>query len=228
MNKFVVVALLLFSSLVFAQVVTSESEFDQKIKEAMPTVNVEETFANETQPVETRKSGVTDPNANKAENEIPLRLDAAKGNGAPESPWMRFTLALSVVGLLGVGTFIMTKKYATNKGNKSSKGQIQILTQHHLGPKKSLAIVRVAGESILIGISEHNINLIKSLSLIDEEIPEELPSSFKSSLSKSGFDEMILDRDMDSRDRSAAEMEDEFSIGGIRDAVKSKLKGLRG
>lgn len=219
---------MMISTMAMAQTVMDEQSFDQKIKEAIPSVNVEETMQPVTQEAVSKKENVAESEANKAESEIPLHLNNTKAAGAPDSPWMRFMLAISVVGLLGVGALIITKKYATNKTNKSAKGQIQVLTQHHLGPKKSLAIIRVAGESILIGISEHNINLIKSLALLDEDIPEEVPSSFKSSLNKTGFEELILERNMDPRDRAADDMDDDFSISGIRDVVKSKLKGLRG
>ena len=41
-----------------------------------------------------------------------------------------------------------------------------------------MAIIRVAGESILIGVTDSHISMIKSLSLIDDEVPSEVPQKF--------------------------------------------------
>jgi flagellar protein FliO/FliZ len=40
----------------------------------------------------------------------------------------------------------------------------------------------VAGESLLIGVTENNINLIKALALIDDEVPAHLPNHFDGAL----------------------------------------------
>ncbi len=122
-----------------------------------------------------------------------------------------------MVGLLGGGVFWFLKKYAVPKGVKSQT-QIKVLQQHYLGPKKSLAIVRVAGESILIGVTDSNITMIKSLSLLDDEVPEETPATFSKILSSSK-NETTKD---DSRDDS-----EDFSFGGIKDKVSKRLRGMR-
>ncbi len=104
--------------------------------------------------------------------------------------------------------------------------QIKILTQHYLGPKKSLAVIRVAGESILIGITDSSINAIKTLSLMDDEIPDHVPGAFNETLDR----KTKADAKNDSRQFNISNMEtadEEFTVAGLQDLVKEKLKGMR-
>lgn len=141
----------------------------------------------------------------KAENEIPLNLESKKGPAASESPFYKFILFFSILGILLTGAWILLKKFNT-KNISRNQNEIKVLAQHFLGPKKSLVVVRVAGESILIGVTENNINLIKALSLLDEELPEVTPGNFKELINAE---------------------EEEFSIKGIKDIVSTKLKNMR-
>lgn len=122
--------------------------------------------------------------ANAKESEIPLNLEQTKKSGADSNGPFRILFSLSILGLLATGAFYFIKKYAKPQSQMSAATQIKVLTQHHLGPKRSLAIIRVAGESILIGVTDQNISMIKSLSLIDEEVPEEVPAQFGLSFGK--------------------------------------------
>jgi len=163
------------------------------------------------------------------ESEIPLNLDGNKKASA-EGGGFRILLTLSLLGVVGTGAFIFLKKYAVPK-DKKHQTQIKVLQQHYLGPKKSLAIVRVAGESILIGVTDHNISMIKSLSLLDDEVPEEAPKSFGNVLGAS-FDENEEASDEAARKshkRSAKDLDgdEEFAISGIKDIVSKRLKGMR-
>lgn len=74
---------------------------------------------------------------------------------------------LFVVGLSFGGLHKMGKK----KGYTSIAQNIKILTQKSIGPKKNLMLIRVAGETILLGVTDHNINHIKTLSLMEDELP---------------------------------------------------------
>lgn len=161
------------------------------------------------------------------ETDIPVHLDGDKKSAPTDSPIFKVIMSLSVIGILGCGAFFWIKKYAKKGNSKSAATQIKVLTQHYLGPKKSLAIIRVAGESILVGITDHNISLIKELSLIDDEIPEATPKSFKTVFAI-GQDEGVNFASND--DQGTGEDEDsrdEFSISGIKDFVSSKLKNMR-
>lgn len=154
---------------------------------------------------------------NRNENEIPVQLEATKKANSDTSLWLKMMLSVSILGIAGVGFYMWAKNQKRGSNSKNQMTQIKILAQSHLGPKKSLAVVRVAGESILIGITDQNINLLKPLSLLDEEIPDEVPNHFGNA-----FGQMLNDGKMDH------EGHDEFSIAGIKDVVQNRIKSFRG
>ncbi len=156
---------------------------------------------------------------NLKENEILVNLESTKKAAAAESPLLRVFASICIVGILGFGAYYLVRKYRF--GNPQAQAtQIKVLSQHYLGPKKSLAIIRVAGESILVGITDHNISMIKSLSLLDEDIPEETPKEFHSVFNLTRKqNETAPDKDGEARE--------EFSISGIKDFVSLKMKNMR-
>lgn len=155
------------------------------------------------------------------ETEIPVHLEAVKKADGNESPVLKVIASFCILGILGCAAYYALRKYKfTNP--KAQATQIKVLSQHYLGPKKSLAIVRVAGESVLIGITDHNISMIKSLSLLDEDIPEETPKDFTSIFAKKTKADAAPVDEADSN-----ESKDDFSISGIKDFVSVKLKNMR-
>ena len=152
-----------------------------------------------------------------SEAEIPVQIVNTKKATQAENPWLRFVLGLSVFGTMACGAYFFSKRYLKAGVVKNEAAQIKVLTQHYLGPKKSLAIIRVAGESILVGVTDQNINMIKSLSLLDEELPETVPQNFKSVFSNA-----------ESKGNETATQEGEdFSISAVKDFVSTKLKNMR-
>ncbi|MBX2987604.1 MAG: flagellar biosynthetic protein FliO [Bdellovibrionaceae bacterium] len=154
------------------------------------------------------------------ESEIPLNLEKRQSVAAEGSPLLRFAFGLVVLGLMAGGAYVWMRRKA-RPGPRQNAPQIKVLTQHWLGQKKSLAIVRVAGESILIGVTDQNISMIKSLSLLDDEVPEEAPTQFNSVLGQAQM-----------RGERAEEPTDgeEFQMSGlnqIKDVVSRRLKGMR-
>lgn len=174
----------------------------------------------------TDTSAVALAKADRKESEIPLNLEKDKKAASEGSGVFRILFTLSILGLVGCGAYFFLRKYKMPKAMKHQT-QIKVLQQHYLGPKKSLAIVRVAGESILIGVTDHNISMIKSLSLLDEEVPEESPQNFGKVLG--GFEgeeekttprkQFTVKKDLDA--------DEEFAISGIKDIVSKRLKGMR-
>jgi len=144
------------------------------------------------------------------ESEIPVQLEQAKKSSSSDSPFFKVIAGILGVAILGFGGVIFIKRYMRNSGEMKTAPQIKVLTQHYLGPKKHLAIIRVAGESILIGITDHNISMLKSLSLLDDEVPVDAPNHFKTELAK-----------------QEATADEDFSISGIKDFVSNRLKGMR-
>lgn len=182
-----------------------------------------ETISGEKAKVDTRK-----------ESEIPLNLEAHKKSASEDGGLFRILFTLSMLGLVGTGAFFFLRKYSVPKERKHQT-QIKVLQQHYLGPKKSLAIVRVAGESILIGVTDHNISMIKSLSLLDDEIPEEAPKNFEKVLGKNDWDSKVEFENSDAKENPLRskrapkdlDADEEFAISGIKDIVSKRLKGMR-
>ncbi len=166
------------------------------------------------------------------ESEIPLNLDGPKKAANEGSGVFRILFTISILGLVGVGAFFFIRKYKVPQASKHQT-QIKVLQQHFLGPKKSLAIIRVAGESILIGVTDHNISMIKNLSLLDDEIPEEAPRNFGKVLNNMDIEESEEQPSKTSGKRNVAassnelDADEEFAISGIKDIVSKRLKGMR-
>lgn len=190
--------------------------------------------------------------APKKESEIPVLIGSKKVKKAESSPWTRMLISLAIVLVMGVGVAFGIKRYV-NKGKEVNNGKapaIKVIAQHYLGPKKKLAVVRVAGESILIGMTDHSINHIKTLSLLDEELPEVKETSFSSALQESdnqyaspsvsdslkstyGADAASAYKtDFSSQTAPLAqekrvESEEDIAMAGLKDFVSDRLKGLR-
>ncbi|MGE0615477.1 MAG: FliO/MopB family protein [Bacteriovoracia bacterium] len=56
------------------------------------------------------------------------------------------------------------------KGKSARKAAIEVMATHYLGPKKSIAVVRVNGKEMVLGITEDSINLISHLSALAEAV----------------------------------------------------------
>lgn len=151
-----------------------------------------------------------------AESEIPLNYNEQKKSASSDGIAGKVIYSLAILMMLAGGLFYFLKRYSIPKTSKSQT-QIKILSQHYFGPKKSVALIRVAGESILIGVTDNQINLVKSMSLLDEDVPEEVPQNFSKTLKSKASDDEL----------GATETGEEFAISGIRDIVQRKLQGMR-
>ena len=220
----------LLLSIIFMFSVTVQAA-DKVANEATPVAPLEvpAPAASVSEKVDEASAVVAVPEKAKAENlkesDIPLNLDSGKKATQEDSSVFRILFTLSILGLVGAGAFFFLRKYKVPKSSKHQT-QIKILQQHYLGPKKSLAIVRVAGESILVGITDHNISMIKSLSLLDDEVPEEAPQSFGRVLGDIDETPVAAERAPAKRAKEL-DADDEFAISGIKDIVSKRLKGMR-
>lgn len=166
------------------------------------------------------------------EEQIPLALAADKQISSAEVSMPTGTRALAsgviIILLLAVSYYYVSKYKISNKINKSNL-HIKVLSQHYLGPKKSLAVVHVAGESILLGITETNISMIKSLSLIDDEVPAEMPQTFNESLNQTLIkgESSVNKAPNTSVNMLSRELDEEFSFSGVTDKVSKKIKSMR-
>jgi flagellar protein FliO/FliZ len=152
-------------------------------------------------------------NVTTPENEIPLKIAETGKSDTQSASGQKAAFTIGILlALAGAGYYAVRRFSHTSKPGKSNM-QIKILSQHYLGPKKSLAIIRVAGESILIGVTDQNISMIKNLALLDEELPQVLPKNFDESMT-----EQLADQDIET---------DDFSFEGIKSTVSEKIKSMR-
>lgn len=164
-------------------------------------------------------------NASLKESEVPLNLDKKKQSAEDGSPLVRVVMGLFILAVLGAGGVYYLRRHA-KPGLRKNAPQIKVLNQHWLGPKKSLAIIRVAGESILIGVTDQNITMIKSLALMDDEVPVETPDQFGTVLAQKDYTHV------ETKTTSSVEVSEgeEFQFSGlnqIKDVVHRRLKGMR-
>lgn len=155
------------------------------------------------------KTWATEATMPTPEDQIPLKVADGDKTEDKSSGGQKVVYSLGIMVILaGVGYYLI-RRYSHKSTPGKSNMQMKVLAQHYLGPKKSLAIVRVAGESILIGVTDHNISMIKSLSLLDEELPQVLPKEFSETLTEENADS------------------DEFSFEGLQTTVTGKMKSMR-
>ena len=157
------------------------------------------------------------------EKEIPLfqkkEVPVTESSGMGKIAFM----VLSVIGLGGALVWWMKNRSKMVNGPESLM-KIKVVTQFHLGPKKTLAVVRVAGESLLLGITESQIGLIKTLSLLDEDIPE---------VSTVSFMDTLADQNKPKSKKTAnpeieSSNDEEFSFGpAVKTTLTQKIPMLR-
>lgn len=187
---------------------------------------------------ESKKTNVADPAAEapvakaltasakdtRPESEIPVFASATPEKKAAGAGIERLVITLFVVCVvLGAALFGIKRWSINRKGQASSPTKIQILTQHHLGPKKSLAIIQVAGEAILIGITDQNISMLKTLSLIDDEVPGLVPKNFSDELDSNDQAGRAAEEGYDPEPEDQVENFAMKGLGEVRDLVNTKF-----
>lgn len=151
-----------------------------------------------------------------AENQIPLASTESAIKAVEPGSSSKILLGAGLLLGFTVLGFLAVKKYKY-KDVKTQQFQMKIISQFHMSPRKSLAVVQVAGESILLGVTDHNISMIKSLSILDDDFNGEVPQNFNSVFNES---KATAKAEID------AEVET-YSIQKIQDVVSSKIKNLR-
>lgn len=202
----------------------SATSADAKTAVATEVKSTAAPAANETTALAKEVTEATSAKDKRAESEIPVFTDKTEAKKTAGSSLERLVMTLFVVcALLGASLFGIKRLAARRGKNIPSPTKIQILTQHHLGPKKSLAIIQVAGEAILIGITDQNISMLKTLALIDDEVPGHVPKNFADEL-----DNDSPQAQAEARSRLADEgfEEDNFALRGlseVRDMVSTRF-----
>lgn len=199
--KFVIIFLFTFIS-VFASAEDSklvDVDKNSKLSSYFQKINKKVTDSSEDKPLaEVKdKSDVTDQALD--EEDILLKEAGHKNEqSASMSPFQKMMMAV-VALLFMAGSFIMAvRKMGKGKGYSNIAKNITVLTQKSIGPKKNLMLIRIAGETILLGVTDHNINHIKTLSLMEDEIPDytepQFSNQLKDKISKAQDEPSIIER----------------------------------
>ncbi|MFA6026727.1 MAG: flagellar biosynthetic protein FliO, partial [Ignavibacteriaceae bacterium] len=84
-----------------------------------------------------------------------------------------FPLVL-VIGLLYAVLIFIKRKGITVTGKRSKIFNIDVLSTQSIMPKKYISVVKVENKYLVLGISEHSINLLKELDIDENQIDEEV------------------------------------------------------
>lgn len=88
------------------------------------------------------------------------------GFGSPDiySSFFKMILALGVVlALLFISLYIFKRFLGKKMGIKGQKQDIRVITNAYIGSKKSIALVEVSGEKIVVGITPNHITMLTRL-----------------------------------------------------------------
>ena len=133
------------------------------------------------------------------ESEIPLFLQTKKTEKSDSHILWRLVASIGVIMVVAGAMMYAGKRWSRNKDKGGQAARIEIMHQLHLGPRRSVALIRISGETMLIGITDHNVNMLKSVTLIDDELENIANKDFN------GF------------------LEDDFSIEDVRNALGSRV-----
>jgi flagellar biosynthetic protein FliO len=150
----------------------------------------------------------------KTEAQIPLKITNKDSKSATTPSWWRMLMGVGVAGILLFSLVVLSKKLnAKRLGAQFNKESITVISQKYLGPKRNLTLIRVAGEYLLLGVTDNNISLIKSLSVVDDEIPDLAPNDFTAAVKNITAKE-------DPFESQIEDIEDSFSVSSLNDVKK--------
>ncbi len=89
--------------------------------------------------------------------------------------------SLALVVALMLALIYLIKKTGINKDLRENS-LIRVLDNKMVAPKKYIAIVEIAGKTVSVGVSDHNINLLTE---IEPSVLRDLPTASRSSSSPS-------------------------------------------
>ncbi len=154
----------------------------------------------------------------KSEDQILLGLKSDKKKQAAElSPFNKMVMALVALLAIAGSLFLMIRKLGAKVGHSEIARNIEILTQKSIGPKKNLMLIRVAGETILLGVTDSNITPIRTLSLLEDELPQFVAPQFSKQL-KNKIEETRITDDIEEVDGYAVSRLDD-----VKSAVKKRF-----
>jgi len=155
---------------------------------------------------------------NKSEEQIPLKIHAKEAKAAAAPSIGRMVAGLGAVALVMLSIFLLGRKVNRKRlGAQFNHDSITVVAQKYLGPKRNLTLVRVSGEYLLLGVTDANISLIKTLAVVDDEIPALTPNDFGAAVKNMSEN---LSARAEGLDEMADEVEDSFTVSSLNDVKK--------
>lgn len=120
---------------------------------------------------------------------LPCVAGAAEGAAAPNfsfaASFVQMLAALAiVVGVIYLAFFLANRVLRGNLVKSSVPRYIRVVESRFIAPKKSLLLVEVGGEYLLLGSTDSGLNLIKQIDMLESiEVVEELSAAARSSAS---------------------------------------------
>lgn len=179
--------------LTFAPVAFAET--DEALVQQAEKLIQEESAANK--PAVEAVKTVEAPKVEK-ESEIPVTFTSKSAETGHNGIAWRLIASVALIAVVGGACMFATRRWSKGKDKGGKQARIEILHQLHMGPRKSIALLRVSGETMLVGITDHNINMLKPVTLIDDEL------------------EGVLNKDFNHF------LEDEFSVEDVRSALRAR------
>ncbi len=133
------------------------------------------------------------------EDQIPVVMKAGPTVVTPANTSWRLAASVAFIIVVAGALYYAGRRWRRNPDKGGQAARIEMMHQFHVGPRRSIALIRVAGETMLVGITDHNINMLKSISLIDDEL--------ENVIKKPNFNNFLED--------------DEFSIEDVRSALRT-------
>jgi flagellar protein FliO/FliZ len=115
---------------------------------------------------------------NLKESEIPVLTEVKKEAKSDGSIVWRMLGSMALVAVVAGATIYASRRFKHQKSVGGTKARIETLHQVHFGPRKSIALIRVAGEVMLIGMTDTNITMMKQVMLIDDELEKTMGDDF--------------------------------------------------
>ena len=84
-----------------------------------------------------------------------------------DSLWKAVLYTTLILGAIVGGAWLF-KRYGGDRFSQTSSPDIQVIGRKYLNPKQSLAIVKIRGKELLLGITDHSIHLIDRLDSDDK------------------------------------------------------------
>ena len=102
---------------------------------------------------------------------VPVAAMAADGQGGPSLFMLTLQMVASlavVLGLIYLFYHLSNRWLKLGASTRGGERHIRLVETRHLAPKKSLVLVEVGGEYLLLGSSNDNLTFIKQIDILEE------------------------------------------------------------